>query len=122
MPPEIAHKKSIVFFGQTATVACDGKCEKAWGINSRPKHYFVDEEKDPDDYEFLADGELARAPRDPGTYEGGHAKPSPDAEKLNKWCVRECERCWMSEPGRPDATPQLRDFSKRLANKPERQK
>ncbi len=109
--------KEIVYFGQAATVACDAKCEKAWGINSRPKHYLVGEDKDPDDYEFLADHELAKAPKDPGTYEGGDAKPRNDVGRMNKWCVRECERCWISKAGKPNETPRLPDFSKRLSNK-----
>lgn len=110
----------IVYCGQAATIACDAKCEKAWGINTRPRHYFVGEEKDPDDYAFLADGELGEAPKDPGTYEGGDAKPTKRDQRLNRWCARECERCEITPPGRPEAKLEFHDFSKRLANKPGR--
>lgn len=107
--------KSIVYFGQPATHACDGKCGKAWGINNRPS-VLVGKPDDVDDYAFLADGELGDAPADPGTYEGGHAKPlnATGPEHINKWCVRECERHWF---GKPDAPPELPDFSVRFYNR-----
>ena len=92
------------------TLACDAKCHKAWGINSR--HRITFDEKDEDDYAFLSDGELGRAPEDPGTYEGGQAKPRTVKERLNKWCYRECERSVILER-RP-----LPDFSQRLYNQP----
>lgn len=109
-------KKSIVYFGQRATHACDGKCAKAWGLNSRPT---IQLSADPDDFAYLADDELGEAPQDPGTYEGGDAKPIGAAgpDDVNKWCVRECERAWLSPPGRPEAAPDLRDFSTRFYNK-----
>jgi hypothetical protein len=110
----------IVYFGQPATIACDAKCEKAWGIQLRPRHYFVPEEQDPDDYAFLADGELGQAPKDTGNYEGGDAKPRSPDQRLNKWCARQCERCKITPPGSPDIKLELHDFSKRLANKPAR--
>jgi hypothetical protein len=113
--------KSIIYFGQKATHACDGRCDKAWGINGRPTVPARAERRhvaNPDDYAFLSDDELETAPIDPGTYEGGWAKPhavkGPD--DINKWCVRECERAWMSLPGHPDAEPELPDFSTRLYN------
>ena len=57
-------------------VACDGICQKAWGVSQRPNHQLSD---DIDDVVFLADEEFPIAPIDPGTYEGGYAKPiSPD--------------------------------------------
>ena len=84
--------KGIIFCGQHASLACDGKCNKAWGISGRPRNQLSDNE---DDYEYLSDMELEDAPLDPGTYEGGCAKPAPNGEKLNKWCARECERAEM---------------------------
>ena len=81
--------KQIIYFGHPRTLICDAKCEKAWGINGRPRHQLS---KDEDDYELLADHELGEAPADPGTYEGGHAKPQQRGERMNKWCCRECER------------------------------
>lgn len=110
--------KQITFCGQPAIVGCDAKCDKAWGINNRPKVEF--DEDNPDDYAFLADSELGKAPEDPGTYEGGFGKPQLKSERLNKWCVRECERCEMSDPGAPLSVESLKfsDFSKRVYNIP----
>jgi len=113
--------KSITFAGQAATHVCDGRCDKAWGINSRPSIPSRAERNkmaNPDDYAYLADDELETAPADPGSYEGGHAKPrdARGPDDINKWCVRECERAWMSPPGQPDAVPDLPDFSARLYN------
>lgn len=42
----------IKFFGNDVILSCDGKCDEAWGINWHG-------EKE------------AKAPADPGTYEGG---------------------------------------------------
>lgn len=76
----------VKFLGKDCVLACDGKCEKAWGMNSRP----VD-----DNDEFWHDNVLGEAPEDPGTYEGDEGKPKKD-EKMNKWCFRECERSVFS--------------------------
>lgn len=104
--------KSITFFHKPAAVGCDAKCSKAWGLSQRPKVQLSDDE---DDVAWLADDEVGEAPADPGTYEGGHAKPRSDAERLNKWCVRECERCVLVKPGE---VTEIRDFSTRLYNQP----
>lgn len=95
--------RHIIFSGP-ATVWCDGRCHKAWGINCRPRTQHSD---DPDDYTYLSDSELGTAPDDPGTYEGGHAKPSGVSEGHNKWCARECERSLITERG---AVPRLPDM------------
>ncbi len=94
-------KKRVTAYGALVVMTCDGRCDKAWGINSRPREQLSD---DPDDYVFKRDSELGTAPADPGTYEGGHGKPSAvplseaDSERMNKWCFRECERCvWGSD-------------------------
>ena len=89
-------RKQITYFGQPAAVACDRKCEKAWGRSSRPEKQLSE---DVDDYVYLSDAALGIAPRDPGTYEGDCGKPTTPEERMNKWCVRECERCVMSAPG-----------------------
>lgn len=102
--------KTVLYFGNPVCVCCDGNCAKAWGINSRPR---VQIGTDEDDYAFLADDELGDAPVNPGTYEGGHAKPTEDSERLNKWCVRECERSDMADLGE---LCQPKDFSKRRYN------
>lgn len=106
-------QREIVYFGQRRVAACDGKCSKAWGISDRPRVQLDPE--DEDDYAFLADGELGKAPGDPGTYEGGDAKPRGSRHGLNKWCVRACER---SELYRPGESVVLRDFSRRRYNDP----
>ena len=103
--------KSIEWFGRACTFACDRNCGKAWGINSRPKVEL--DPSNPDDYAFLADDELETAPEDPGWYEGGHAKPTVEAAKPNKWCVRECERSRIFEDGEEIKLP---DLSQRLFN------
>lgn len=109
-------EKTITYFMQPARVACDGKCGKAWGRNNRPRVKLSDDE---DDFEWLADDELGEAPVDPGTYEGSDAKPigARGPEEMNKWCVRECERCTMTKAGEPDAPLQLKDFSRRVSNR-----
>jgi hypothetical protein len=45
-------EKIITYFGQLAKVACDEKCEKAWGRSNRPK---VQLSANEDDYAFLSD-------------------------------------------------------------------
>lgn len=114
-------KKHLIFFGQAATHACDGRCNKAWGHNSRPTVQLSD---DVDDFAYLADDELGEAPKDPGTYEGDDAKPiaARRPDDVNRWCVRECERAWISPPKEPDAVPDLPNFSVRFYNKPPHQR
>lgn len=107
----------IIWFGKTCLAVCDRKCEKAWGINGRahdPSTLVVLDDNDVDDIAYLADHEVGEAPRDPGTYEGGHGKPLHPAEH-NKWCVRECERCDILEKGEEIA---VRDFSQWFYNMP----
>ena len=94
----------IMYFGQTAKINCDGNCSKAWGRNSRPR--------DSND-QMLADHELGTAPEDPGTYEGGHAKPLNSDSFANKWCVRECERCNMSRVGKHEEDLPVKSFETR---------
>lgn len=88
--------KQILYCGQTLVAACDGRCDKAWGINTRPRVSLSD---DPDDYVWVADSALGTAPEDPGTYEGMDGKPTEPGDRLNRWCVRECERSRMKRPG-----------------------
>jgi hypothetical protein len=104
----------ITFCGQPAKVNCDGRCDKAWGHNSRPKIY--DPKGDENDYYEPADHELGTAPTDPGTYEGDHAKPLSPDDFPNKWCVRECERCNISEPGKSAEPLEVKDWSRRHSN------
>lgn len=111
-------EKVLTYFGQRAKVACDGRCEKAWGISDRPR-VLLGNGTDPDDYAWLSDAEVGDAPTDPGTYEGDHGKPVDvtGPEHMNKWCVRACERCVMSDPGKWEAPLPLPDFSRRFYNR-----
>ena len=104
--------KPIRFFDDLVVLACDGNCDKAWGNNGRPKVSLSD---DPDDYYFVPDGELGKAPIDPGTYEGGDGKPRSrvHGDRQNKWCARECERSVLHKIG----VIKLPDFSQRVYNK-----
>jgi hypothetical protein len=120
-PPPMT--KTVLFCGRSAVLACDGRCDKAWGINKRPQLYFQESllvpralapgerPRDPDDTVYLGDAELGTAPEDPGTYEGGHGKPSAvpltDPSRMNKWCARECERSAILEPGEALVSPNL---------------
>lgn len=109
--------KQITRFGREVALSCDGRCDRAWGIDARPR---VDLSEDPDDVAYLADEEIGIAPEDPHTYEGGHGKPSAeallpaDAALMNKWCARQCERSSIAAVGEPIT---LRDWSKRCYNK-----
>lgn len=127
-----------LYFGSDVLLICDMECDKAWGINNRPRIWVEDENQtiypnsnyhdiqqnpnapkinDIDNYVHLADGELGIAPRDAGTYEGSDAKPYKPSIH-NKWCARECERCNMI--GLRDLpigeSETLRDYSKRHYN------
>ena len=108
-------EKLITYFFQDAKIACDEQCQKAWGSTNRPKVQLSDDE---DDYAYLSDNELGIAPIDPGTREGGHAKPTLKTEIPNKWCVRECERCAMSRPNQLEVELKLPDFSNKRYNQP----
>jgi hypothetical protein len=112
-------KKINWFDREQLTLACDGRCDKAWGINHRPKVEF--DPNEPDDMAFLADHEVGTAPEDPGTYEGGYGKPSGvplgdnDGRLMNKWCSRECERSSINEKGEPVV---IVSFAERRFNMP----
>jgi len=103
----------IPFVGQIAKVNCDRNCAKAWGRNNRPK---IQLSADEDDWAYLADSEVVEAPDNPGTYEGEHGKPSSPDQFPNKWCVRECERCNISEPGKSGDPLPILSFDGRVYN------
>lgn len=105
----------IQFCGENVRVSCDQNCNKAWGIQDRPK--VLQSETDADDYVWASDDELGDAPKNPGTYEAGEGKPAKP-ENWNKWCVRACERCKMRKNTNLSKPPVLTDFSKRRFNKP----
>ena len=111
----------ITFCGQQAKVNCDGNCNKAWGESTRPKHCFNDPLDVPgydpiDDWCYLSDDEPGDAPSNPGSMEGFDIKPSSNKDFPNKWCVRECERCNMSSPGKFNDQLNVIDLSKRFYN------
>lgn len=131
--------KAIVYFGQKVTLACDGRCDKAWGANGRPARYYMEdgpceprelgkheEPRDLDDYVWLRDSELGLAPgpgETVGISEGGDIKPSRlplrSGQQMNKWCARECERSDMFEPGK---TVKVRDLEHPTPNIPTRRR
>lgn len=90
----------IVDFHGPCALVCDGRCDKAWGINGRPREQHS---ADPDDYTYLSDSVLQTAPPPGQTRtiaEGRDVKPSAEAltgttghVMGNRWCARECERC-----------------------------
>lgn len=102
--------RPILFFGQECVLACDARCNKAWGVVQRSKNQLSEDE---DDYEWLADNELPIAPDDPETYEGRDAKPIRKEDRLNRWCARQCERSVMADINEEFELP---DFSKRVSN------
>lgn len=104
------NEATVNFFGQPVTVRCDRCCEKAWGITTRLHVYLSNDDAD---YVYLADGELGKAPVDPGTYFSGDGKPVTPDDFPNQWCIRECERCSRGEKPLPD-------FSQRRYNIPSR--
>lgn len=110
--------REIVFFGKPCVLACDAQCDKAWGINGGRPRVEIDP-ADPDDFAYLADHEVGTAAEDPGTYEGGEAKPTaygdPGGRRLNKWCARECERSAIADTLDDIALP---DYTRRLYNIP----
>ena len=108
-------KKEISYFFRKKVVACDGKCEKAWGLSGRPEEQLSDDE---DDVVWLADDELGEAPEDPGTYERGYGKPEDLEEFPNKWCVRACERSALFGLDEEIVLP---DWSKRVYNRKSRE-
>ena len=65
--------EEVQYFGAKIFVACDGRCDKAWGHSQRPA--LVVPEDTEDVIAWLPDDLLGIAPADPGTYEGFHGKP-----------------------------------------------
>jgi hypothetical protein len=106
--------KRILMAGQPCILACDAQCQKAWGINNRPRIELLSD--DEDDYYFLPDQELGYAPNDPGTREGDEPKPIVPDDRLNKWCARECERSVIVDDKDAPIDFELPDYSVRQYN------
>jgi hypothetical protein len=88
--------KSILYCGTWMVLACDGRCDKAWGIEGRAKRKLS---ADDDDYVWLGDGELGVAPGPGETAiieEGEDRKPSATA-----LCETDSARKRRCRPGRP---------------------
>ncbi len=100
--------KLILFYARWSVLVCDGRCDKAWGWEGRPKRQLSQNE---DDYVYLGDEELGEAP-EPGRtaicMEGADAKPSRvrlfdvDSMLMNRWCARQCERSTVIDVSLPD--------------------
>lgn len=109
-------QKEIVYHGERCVLVCDGRCDKAWGIQARPRYRFVSDDADPDDYVYLGDEHVGEAPP-PGkteiVSEGFEMKPSAvpltDPERLNKWCARQCERSTIVKLGEPIVLPDMQN-------------
>jgi len=112
---KFSEQKEIIFAGKKCSVACDGKCSKAWGINLRPRKYF--DEDSPDDYVWLSDDELGDAPDNPESYKDGQGKPQCRKDRLNKWCVRECERSQLETVGVEMILPDLTNPSPNIKSR-----
>ena len=78
------------------------------------------DENEPDDYSYIPDYALGRAPTHPGTWEGDQGKPLHPSERLNKWCVRECERSEKVPIGDTLIEIQLPDFNRPIYNMPKK--
>lgn len=98
-------EKTIQWFRGPSLLKCDGRCDKAFGINGRPQRALSDEV---DDYVSLSDAEVGEAPPPGKTVivsEGGYMKPSAtpldDPKQMNKWCARECERSIVTTTDEP---------------------
>lgn len=108
-------EKIIDYLEQKCKVACDEKCNKAFGITTRTSFQLSE---DNDDYYWLPDKKMGEAPVDPGTMEGDDRKPVNKQDIPNKWCIRQCERSSMSKPEQSDLPLKLKDFSKKIYNQP----
>jgi len=113
--------KEVRFFGNQVVLACDGRCDKAWGINGRP---VVLLSGDDDDNIHIPDSALGVAPAPGNTViltEGFGCKPSAEplaaVACMNRWCTRECERSCIF--GLSDAL-ELRDLENPRPNIPGR--
>ena len=102
-------QKTIIYFGNRCKLYCDGKCNKAWGLPSRPRVNIDGKEY------WVADNEFEYAPDDPGTYEGADGKPMiRSGRDMNKWCARACERSLIIDVNEKCLKSNLLDFSKRV--------
>ena len=110
--------KPIMFCGHNLIIYCDGRCDLAWGIEKRPRKMLS--KTDPDDFCYLGDEDPdigAPPPLEQCGSEGGDLKPSAasltssDSPRMNRWCVRACERSIGIEE------PRLRDLKHPQRNK-----
>ena len=114
-------QKQVRFFGEQVVLACDGRCDKAWGINGRARVLLSTKD---DDHVLVPDSALGAAPppgQTVGVAEGNDCKPSAvpltDGGRMNKWCARECERGGIYKLSEPLS---LRDLENPRTNIPKR--
>lgn len=111
-------QRQIRFFGEDVVLACDGRCDKAWGINGRAEVLLSDKD---DDHIYVPDSALGTAGQ-PGTWEGGDGRPSDvplrDSERMNKWCARECERSGIFGPKEEVIVPDLENPTPNIPGRP----
>jgi hypothetical protein len=108
-------ESNITVSNQPAIIKCDGKCDKAWGINEREKIKLSD---DPDDYCYLSDRELGLAPLLSTSTKRLKNKPTNKINFPTSWCICECERSVISEPDTPYGDIDVPDFNNRVYNIP----
>ena len=109
-------EKEITYYGAPAKVGCDEKCNKAWGINNRPRVYLDISETQIFGLEGTSIYPDIEDDINVDNYENDDAKPTCKSEMGNRWCVRECERCQMSEYGKHNEPLKIKDFNQRFYN------
>jgi hypothetical protein len=95
-------------------LACDARCDKAWGVNGRRVRAgnTIQMSDDEEDVVYLADHETGTSPFQGMTCVEDGTKPTTRSDH-NRWCLRECERSRVVEVGEQIAAP---DFGTRLYN------
>lgn len=99
-------KKEIKSLGNTVVVACDSRCDKAWGLSERPGRSAFGNVDARRGVEYLGDFELGKAPAAFGD------KPETYEQFPTKWCINHCERSISSNPKEFDES-NVPDFSVR---------
>jgi hypothetical protein len=114
---EVLLTTEITYFRKPCLVVCDQKCTKAWGHNGGRPELSRDED-DEDNVVWLGDNEVDLAPESgiiEGIIAGEGGRPTEPPQKHNRWCVRECERSSIIDPGQPIACA---DWTQRIYNQP----
>ena len=116
--------RPMLFCGREIVLACDGRCDLAWGMERRRRRMLS--AGDPDDFVYLGDGHpdvgSPPPPRELGC-EGGDFKPSAvqltdGSDKMNRWCARQCERSVGIEPRLPNLVSPVRNKPMNVRHSP----